>query len=164
MNDSASPKPHDTVRSQLRIPAGLHQQLLEATAKSGRSMNAEIVQRLEQSFVPRAFKAPGTLGLRAEIAGQREINQATVDMLARSMGQLHARKQEGADYSYPGQASGKSVEQALADTKNALETFQGMVDAATLLLSELAVSEVVGGDIDVNEFRERARRAGVISG
>jgi hypothetical protein len=40
----------DPIKSQLRIPAVLHQRLVEATADTGRSMNAEIVHRLEGSF------------------------------------------------------------------------------------------------------------------
>ncbi|MEI2260753.1 Arc family DNA-binding protein [Stenotrophomonas indicatrix] len=40
----------DPIKSQLRIPAALHQRLLDETARSGRSMNAEIVHRLEGSF------------------------------------------------------------------------------------------------------------------
>ncbi|MGZ0025549.1 Arc family DNA-binding protein [Stenotrophomonas sp. S4] len=40
----------DPIKSQLRIPASLHQRLVEATAETGRSMNAEIVHRLEGSF------------------------------------------------------------------------------------------------------------------
>lgn len=38
------------MRTQLRMPAKLHGQLVAAAKKSGRSMNAEIVYRLEQGF------------------------------------------------------------------------------------------------------------------
>ncbi|MDH0072184.1 Arc family DNA-binding protein [Stenotrophomonas maltophilia] len=44
----------EPIKSQLRIPAGLHQRLLDATASSGRSMNAEIIHRLESSFTAAA--------------------------------------------------------------------------------------------------------------
>lgn len=40
----------DLIKSQLRIPAALHQRLVDATAQTGRSMNAEILHRLEGSF------------------------------------------------------------------------------------------------------------------
>lgn len=40
----------DLIKSQLRIPATLHQRLVDATAQTGRSMNAEILHRLEGSF------------------------------------------------------------------------------------------------------------------
>jgi len=43
-------RPHDTVRSQLRIPAELHERLKVVCNATGRSMNAEIVRRLEDSF------------------------------------------------------------------------------------------------------------------
>lgn len=40
----------EPIKSQLRIPAELHALLVEATQETGRSMNAEIVQRLQDSF------------------------------------------------------------------------------------------------------------------
>lgn len=43
-------RPHDTIRSQLRLPAVLHEQLKSACEATGRSMNAEIVHRLEKSM------------------------------------------------------------------------------------------------------------------
>lgn len=52
-------RPHDTIRSQLRIPAELHERLRAACNATGRSMNAEIVQRLEESFEQR--DAPATI-------------------------------------------------------------------------------------------------------
>lgn len=38
------------IRTQLRIPAVLHERINAAAKDSGRSMNAEIVKRLEESF------------------------------------------------------------------------------------------------------------------
>lgn len=40
----------EVIKSQLRLPADLHERLVSATRASGRSMNAEIVYRLERSF------------------------------------------------------------------------------------------------------------------
>ncbi|MCW5568189.1 MAG: Arc family DNA-binding protein [Dokdonella sp.] len=40
----------DPIRSQLRLPAGLHEAIKIAAEKSGRSMNAEIVSRLQESI------------------------------------------------------------------------------------------------------------------
>lgn len=40
----------EQLKTQLRIPADLHQQLVDAAKSSGRSMNAEMVQRLQDSF------------------------------------------------------------------------------------------------------------------
>lgn len=40
----------ETVRSQLRLPGDLYEKIKSAAARSGRSMNAEIVHRLESSF------------------------------------------------------------------------------------------------------------------
>lgn len=39
-------------RSQFRLPGSLYDRLKEAAEKNGRSLNAEIVARLESSFGP----------------------------------------------------------------------------------------------------------------
>lgn len=41
--------PEDTYRSQFRLPYDLYEKLKEEAAKNHRSLNAEIVARLEQS-------------------------------------------------------------------------------------------------------------------
>jgi len=148
---------------KLRLPAHLKQSLEQHADAAGRSLSAEIVHRLEQSFGTGDTSAPGTLGLRAEIAARREIHQATADMLARSVDRLYVLKEQGGDEAYPGKASGKSIKRALADAEEALTVFRSLVDAATLLLSELAVSEATGTEIDVVDFRSRARRYGVLA-
>lgn len=43
-------KQDDFFRTQIRIPADLHRALKDATEDSGRSLNAEIVARLSESF------------------------------------------------------------------------------------------------------------------
>ncbi len=45
---------NDTYRSQFRLPSELADKLREAAEASGRSLNAEVVARLEASFVPPA--------------------------------------------------------------------------------------------------------------
>jgi hypothetical protein len=42
---------HQLDKVALRLPEGMRKQLQEAAAANGRSMNAEIVKRLERSFV-----------------------------------------------------------------------------------------------------------------
>lgn len=43
---------NDYHRSQYRLPDGLYERLREAADRSGRSLNSEIVARLEGSFAP----------------------------------------------------------------------------------------------------------------
>lgn len=43
---------NDQFRSQFRLPGKLYDLLKEAAEKNGRSLNAEIVARLEASFEP----------------------------------------------------------------------------------------------------------------
>lgn len=152
----------DPIKSQLRIPATLHQRLVDATTETGRSMNAEIVHRLERSFVPERPTLTGTLGLRAELAKQREIHQATNEMLARSVELLNAVKREGRDVSYPGKAEGKSVDEAIKQSERTQKVFQDAIDSAELLLMELAVALANGIEVDVEAFRERALSTGAI--
>jgi len=45
-----SRKPSETVQLKLRFPEKLRQRIESAAARNERSMNAEIVRRLEQSF------------------------------------------------------------------------------------------------------------------
>lgn len=68
MNKPANLKPQETVRSQLRLPAELHERLVASSELSGRSMNAEIVHRLEKSLVTDEFQALALQG--ADLSGQ----------------------------------------------------------------------------------------------
>ncbi|MFK3846533.1 Arc family DNA-binding protein [Stenotrophomonas sp. NPDC078853] len=146
---------------KLRLPATLKERLDESAERSGRSLSAEIVHRLERSFEDQG-RAPGVLGLRAELAAQREINEATAEMLARAVTRLDSMRDEDGPGPYPGQEAGTSVHEALADTEQALVVFRQLVDSATLLLSELAIAEAHGRPVDVEAFAERARQAGVL--
>lgn len=151
----------EVIKTQLRIPADLHQRLVEFTAISGRSMNAEIVHRLEQSLDP--MREPlGSMGLRARIAAERELAQSTVEMLTRAVVELETRLRTGGTGAYPRQAAGRSAEEALADSKEARDMFQRVVDAATVLLSELSIAEVKGEEPDVEEIRKRAQDWGLL--
>lgn len=42
----------DFIKTALRLPRDLHEQIQKASESSGRSMNAEIISRLESSFEP----------------------------------------------------------------------------------------------------------------
>lgn len=148
------------IKTQLRLPADLHQRLVEFTGITGRSMNAEIVHRLEQSLNPMADL--GSMGLRAQIAAERELAQSTVEMLSRAVDELRGRIKSGGTGSYPRQAAGRSVEEALADAIEARDMFQNTVDAATVLLSELSIAEVKGEDSAVDEIRDRAEKWGLL--
>ena len=41
---------NDTYRSQFRLPRSLYEQLKDSAEQSNRSLNAELVERLERSF------------------------------------------------------------------------------------------------------------------
>lgn len=64
---------NDPIKTQLRIPPELHEQLQRAIANSGRSMNAEIVVRLERSFPP----PPDVAAFKEKIAAYDELSVRT---------------------------------------------------------------------------------------
>jgi hypothetical protein len=68
---------HQAPSYPLRMPTELREQMEKAALAAGRSMNAEIVARLQQSFVPR------TELTRAEVLA---VVKATVEELARRKG------------------------------------------------------------------------------
>lgn len=147
---------------KLRLPTPLKEELERAAVRAGRSLSAEIVHRLQRS-TSAASGAPGAMGLRAEIAGQRELAQITVEMLRRSVEDLEAMSQGSDPVNYPGRADGASAAQSLADARSALEVFSEIVDSATLLLSEIAIAEARGKPIDPETILERAIEAGVLT-
>lgn len=63
---------NNETRTQLRLPAGLYARIIDAAATSGRSMNAEIVARLEGSF-PASFKEQILKLRQAEVSGLRDF-------------------------------------------------------------------------------------------
>lgn len=70
------PYPSDLAdRFQVRMPAGLRDRIASAAAKNNRSMNAEIVSRLEGSF-----PALGAKPVRGRVPTQAEID-AAIDVL-----------------------------------------------------------------------------------
>ncbi|KRG63368.1 hypothetical protein ABB26_12475 [Stenotrophomonas humi] len=146
---------------KLRLPADLKQKLERESEVAGRSLSAEIVHRLESSFSA-ASAVPGVMGLRAEIAVRRELANSTVAMLSRACAELVERRDNGGTGSYPRQAAGRTVEEALADAEDARDMFQRVVDAATLLLSELSIAEAKGEMVDLDEIRKRAKAWGVL--
>ena len=71
-------KPSDIIKLQLRLPEALRRRLERAAAHSEHSMNAEIVLRLEQSFlVPELEKA-------IDRAAERAVNDAIFKYAAKT--------------------------------------------------------------------------------
>jgi plasmid stability protein len=69
----ATNKPQDDYKkTALRLPQDLHEQLHEAAAASGRSYNAEIVNRLQESLDGKAVVLPD--GIREELLARSKSN------------------------------------------------------------------------------------------
>lgn len=52
---------NDQFRSQFRLPGPLYDRLKDSAAREGRSLNAEIVARLDASFMPDLRETLGAL-------------------------------------------------------------------------------------------------------
>lgn len=74
-------------RSQFRLPQDLADKLKEAADERGRSMNAEIVERLEGSF--KRHPDEGALQQLASRLHQQEFTIATLTTLAHSLAALY---------------------------------------------------------------------------
>lgn len=75
----------DILKTALRLPRNLHKQIHAAADKSGRSMNAEIVHRLEDSFTqpkiedgPVANVSPEQLSIAIALAKQISFSQEDI--------------------------------------------------------------------------------------
>ena len=86
-------KPKKATRAQvgLRIPEGLRERVEKAAKNSGRSLNAEILERLEQSFqTEERFGGPGLVDLAESITtlmsitGQRAAFYETSEIMSAS--------------------------------------------------------------------------------
>lgn len=66
MDDLSAP-----VKTQIRLPSGLHRKLTQAAGAAGRSFNAEMVIRLEQSF-PASMSAEILATRENELARMKE--------------------------------------------------------------------------------------------
>lgn len=99
------------VKTQLRVPAELHAQLLAAAAKSGRSMNAEIVYRLELAF---ALEVQNDLQDRLlQIRERRaEKDEGIITMLAERL--LTAMTELSQDGGAQATSLGETIERAKA--------------------------------------------------
>jgi len=71
-------KPTDIIKLQLRLPERLRRLIKEAAKQSKRSMNAEIVERLEQSLLRTNLAAlmREHIDLAADRAAARAVDQA----------------------------------------------------------------------------------------
>lgn len=86
------------VKTQIRLPASLHQRLSAASEQSGRSFNAEMVYRLEKSF-PAAIETQLLQARQSELARIQEevrfINEEISELNAQ-LAQPSKRKIRGA--------------------------------------------------------------------
>jgi phosphoglycerate-specific signal transduction histidine kinase len=85
----------DIQKTALRLPRDLHRKVHEAAASSGRSMNAEIVARLQESFSVTEQDAPSSRRLQTITAAT--FDELMAKMQQRFQEQLDVLKQESAE-------------------------------------------------------------------
>jgi hypothetical protein len=88
------PQPDD-LRHNLRLPKTLKVKLAHARADAGRSMNAEIVARLEQSFAP--DPASQLVDILRPIASVSDDDRRELGELLVKVGSILAKGQAPAD-------------------------------------------------------------------
>ncbi|MGH1374508.1 MAG: Arc family DNA-binding protein [Cellvibrionaceae bacterium] len=90
------PRPYKNPQVNLRIPQSLKDQVEAAADKSGRSMNAEICHRLEESFAghevgePGAeYKAPHLFSIRSKEKSElEELLEEQSDSIVKKLAKL----------------------------------------------------------------------------
>lgn len=64
----------DYIRTALRLPRDLHKEVQDSAEKNNRSMNAEIVARLEKSFIEEPIEPTSLAGIQQQIHGLVDEN------------------------------------------------------------------------------------------
>lgn len=75
----------DFIKTALRLPRNIHAQIQESAEKHGRSMNSEIVSRLENSFNMELDNDLLQYGLsthREELKAQRDLNKSLMQQVS----------------------------------------------------------------------------------
>jgi hypothetical protein len=75
----------DLYRSQFRLPGALYEQLKEAAQREGRSINAEVVARLQQTFAARHGAAALPDLVEQRLVAEREATDQKLRTLEREL-------------------------------------------------------------------------------
>lgn len=95
----------DIQKTALRLPRDLHRKVHEAAAASGRSMNAEIVARLQASFADEERGIPGSTRMEGitvnafeeALEKMQQRFQSSLDIIKREAAELERLKAQVAD-------------------------------------------------------------------
>ena len=124
-----------------RIPTELNDLLKDAAARNGRTITAELVWRLEKSFLPDGGKNED-LNLRMKLAAHRELWMSTVELLAGRHERLVAKKATGATVDDEAEGN-RPIDEAIERVHEAMSYFTSQRDRATALLAEIAYAEAM---------------------
>lgn len=141
-------------RITLRIPDRLHARLTESAARTSKSMNAEIIARLEQSFLS-SPKPDAALHLRMSLGAHREMAMSTVELMKRSVNRLADLQQKAVEIDPLTEKRGKPefVAVRLEKAQETLEHFIEQAELTTELLAEIALDEAEGIYMSADQIR-----------
>ncbi len=140
----------------VRFPDGMRDQIAEAAKANNRSMNAEIVSRLERSF-ELTFRPDPALHLRMQLAGHREVAMSTVEVMRRTRDRLLELMERGVEIDPLTERRGRpeTVKGRLEKISELLHLYQEQLDLTSELLGEIALSEIERHPLDAKEIIRR---------
>ncbi|TMN24523.1 Arc family DNA-binding protein [Pseudoxanthomonas sp. X-1] len=152
-------------RITLRIPDGLHAKLTAEAARTSKSMNAEIVARLNESLdMPKPTES--ALEMRMRLGSYREMLSSAASM---SGHQLAALREIQADGHTEGMTDtwpikeGEDVDTKLEELSHAQHFFHQQFDRVSRLLLDIALAEIKGKPIPADGIRELLKQHGIPS-
>lgn len=137
----------DFVKTALRLPPDLHAKIHASAKHAGRTYNAELISRLEDSFSARP-RPDLALDLRMQLGSYRELMLTTVAMLLSQVATLEAKK-----------GAAKELERV----RQALQFFEAQRDSTTELLISIAISEASGEPLTSEEILDLVTEYGIRS-
>ncbi len=116
------------IRTQLRLPSDLHERINEAAKASGRSMNAEIVQRLAFTF-PEKYEE--------ELLERRYAELVELEHRAGEANLLASFSLENLKQSEPGSDSHNAQQEELRLQQTRLQLLTSLADSVRLDIARL---------------------------
>lgn len=140
----------------VRFPDGMRDKIQEEAKANNRSMNAEIVARLERSFEP-VLQHDEPLRLRMALAGHREVTMSTMEIMLRSKERLLDLMESKVEIDPLTERRGKpeTVRARLEKVSGLLRIYQEQLELTTELLTEIAMADVDQQPLDEKEIRKR---------
>lgn len=141
----------------LRLPDGMRQRIKQAADENGRSMNAEIVMRLDESFEDR-MSMP--LGLKLQVKSAAEVNERPVrdEVVARLEASFEERSQADISALNEANARAEKFERLMRQARSRLGLLRYERDrlAAYVKVVNEGIEEDFMGQLQVRDLDEKS--------